>query len=72
MDGKYFKPRSATWWSGAVLILLGCARAAADSLGLGAVGQVIDQVTGGVGPSVMIAQSAGLIGLRAAIATPRH
>ena len=71
MDGRYFKPRSATWWSGAILIVMGGLRAGADAFGLGAVGQVIDTLTGGVGPSVMIAQGAGLIGLRAAVLQPR-
>lgn len=66
MEAKYFKPRSVSWWAGVALAGLGIARGLADGLPqLAPAATVIDAWTGGIGPSVLIAQGASIIGLRA-------
>ncbi len=65
MESRYFKPHSVTWWSGVALVAMGIIRGIGEGFNLGPVALVIDAWTGGIGPSVLIAQGAGVIGLRA-------
>lgn len=64
---SYFKPKSLTWWSGLVSILLGLFMMANQSYQLGEVAKVIVALLGGgeASPSGMIILGSGLIGIRA-------
>lgn len=67
MTVKYVKPKSVTWWAGAALIGLGGLIGIDAGHDLGAVADIARAWTGNVGASVLIAQGAGLIGIREAI-----
>ena len=66
MNG-YIKPRSWSFWAGAVLILDGLMLAADDVFGPWGLGAFARSLTGDVGPSALIAQGVAIIGLRRAI-----
>ena len=67
MQARYFKPKSVTWWAGATLIGLGGLLGVDAGYDLGAMADVIRAWTGNTGASVLIAQGAGLIGIRGAL-----
>ena len=64
---RYFRPKSAAWWGGALLILLGVlSLALPDSYALTELGQAVTMLTGGTdaSPGTMIALGIGIIGIR--------
>lgn len=63
---KYIKPESLTWWAGFVPIVAGVFIALGPVHGLVAMIAVIDSITGGVEPAVLIGAGMTAIGLRAA------
>lgn len=66
MERRYFKPASITWWAGLALIGMGVVRGMAEGLPqVAPAAAMIDAWTGSIGPSVLIAQGASIIGLRA-------
>jgi hypothetical protein len=67
MMRKYFKPSSVTWWSGVALIVMGGALGLDAGYDIGPAADVLRALTGGIGPSVLLAQGAGLIGIRGAL-----
>lgn len=67
MDRKYFKPKSVTWWAGTSLIATGAVLGVDVGYDVGPVADVLDAWTGRMGPSVLIAQGAGLVGIRGAL-----
>lgn len=67
MHRRYFKPKSLTWWAGAILIGLGVLLGIDAGYDMGGLAEVIRAWTGNVGASVLIAQGAGLIGIRGAL-----
>ena len=64
---KYIKPKSLTWWGSLVPVAAGLTIATAPWHGASTLVGVIDAVTGGIEPVLLI--NAGLvgIGMRAAI-----
>jgi len=64
---KYIKPKSVTWWAGVAMVGMGGALGIDDGYDLGAAIDVLRAWTGGMGASVLIAQGAGLIGIRGAM-----
>ena len=64
---KYVKPKSLTWWASLIPMLAGAFVATLPFHGAANLVAMIDQLTGGVEPIVLI--NAGLvgIGMRAAI-----
>ncbi len=68
MNQKYFKPRSLTWWAGVALVLMGGLVGMAEAVNLGGWDRAINAWTGNLPPAALIAQGAGLIGLRGAFA----
>lgn len=67
MSGKYFKPKSVTWWAGMLLISMGGALGVDAGVDIGPAAEIIDAWTGSMGSGALIAQGAGLIGLRGAL-----
>ncbi len=67
MMQKYFKPRSVTWWCAVIPLIAGVVVATEPLHGLTGVVQVINNVTGGVAPAVLINAGLGGIGLRGAM-----
>ncbi len=67
---KYIKPKSVTWWAGALSIVTGGAQIVfPESNALGQIGSLFALVTGGTesaSPALLIFTGMGLIGLRAA------
>lgn len=68
MNRKYLKPTSVTWWSGVALVLMGLTLGVHDGYGIGPFGDTLRAWVGDLGPSALMAQGAGLIGLRGALA----
>lgn len=64
---KYLKPQSVTWWAGVSLILMGGLLGVDQGYEVGPIADVVRSWTGGLGPSVLIAQGAGLVGIRGAL-----
>ena len=64
---KYIKPKSVTWWAGVAMVVMGGVLGIDDGYDLGASIDVLRAWTGGMGASVLIAQGAGLIGIRGAM-----
>lgn len=65
---KYLKPKSLTWWTGAVSLAAGVVVAASGSFGvLTPLGGFIDALTGNMAPSAMITYGLTVIGLRGAL-----
>ena len=64
---KYVKPKSVTWWAGASLIAMGGLLGIDQGYDIGALADVFRAWSGNIGPSVLIAQGAGLIGIRGAL-----
>ena len=64
---KYIKPKSVTWWAGAGLLVMGIVVGIGQGFDLGGITAVIDAWTGGLGSAALMAQGAGLIGLRGAL-----
>ena len=64
---KYIKPKSVTWWAGVSLISMGGALGLDAGVDIGPVAHIIDAWTGSMGAGALIAQGAGLIGLRGAL-----
>lgn len=67
MQARYFKPKSVTWWAGTSLICLGGLLGIDAGYDLGGAADVVRAWTGNVGASVLLAQGAGLIGIRGAL-----
>ena len=67
MEMKYFKPLSVTWWAGVALITMGGVIGIDAGYPIGGAADVIRAWTGGMGAATLIAQGAGLIGLRGAL-----
>ena len=66
---KYLKPRSLTFWAGAVPLLSGLLMAASKVVPqLQPVGIVLDAVYGGTSPSALINAGIAAIGIRGALA----
>lgn len=59
--GKYVKPKSLTWWASLVPLVMGLILAFEPVHGWASVVAVIDGLTGGAAPAVLI--NAGLIGI---------
>ncbi len=68
MDRKYLKPKSLTWWAAFVPLLLGLVAALEPAHGSASVIAVIDNMTGGASPYVLINAGLAGIGLRGAVA----
>lgn len=67
MERKYFKPKSLTWLAGAVPVALGLF-VATEPLHTQAVWvQVVNDMTGHVGPYTLINGGLALIGIRGAL-----
>jgi len=64
---KYFKPKSVTWWAGVSLIATGGVIGVDVGYDVGPIADVLNAWTGPVGPSLLIAQGAGLVGIRGAL-----
>lgn len=65
---KYFKPRSVAWWASATPLILGIVAAVAPVVPNGeTIAVVIDNMTGGVEPYILINAGLAGIGLRAAL-----
>ena len=65
---KYIKPRSVTFWAGAVPLLSGLLMAASKVVPqLQPVSIVLDAIYGGISPSALINTGIAAIGIRAAI-----
>lgn len=67
---RYFRPKSLSWWSGALMVVLGVAGLVAPQNLLSTeIGIALQALTGeGTGsPGLMIASGLGLIGVRDAI-----
>ena len=64
---KYVKPKSVTWWAGVSLISMGGALGVDAGVDIGPAAEIIDAWTGSMGAGALIAQGAGLIGLRGAL-----
>ena len=67
MNRKYFKPQSLTWWAGVGLIAMGALVGIGQGFDLGGAGAVLTAWTGGMPSLALMAQGAGLIGLRGAL-----
>lgn len=63
----YIKPRSLTFWAGVFMILEGLIVGTVHLHGQAALVDTINALTGDAGPAALIANGAGLIGLRRAI-----
>jgi hypothetical protein len=65
---KYFKPKSVTWWSSVIPLIAGVVSAASASVpALVPAKVVIDAVTGGIPPAILINAGLAGIGLRGAV-----
>jgi hypothetical protein len=64
---KYFQPKSLTWWAAFVPLLMGLSAALEPIHTSAAVTQIIDNMTGGASPYVLINAGLAGIGLRGAI-----
>lgn len=63
-ERKYFKPKSTAWWAGLVPLALGVFIAAEPVHGLTTWVNVINNMTGGMSPYILINAGVGFIGLR--------
>ena len=72
MERKYFKPRSLTWWAGIGLITMGLIVGLGQGFDIGGITAAIEAWTGGIGSAALMAQGAGLIGLRGALNPPSN
>lgn len=64
---KYIKPNSMTWWMSVLPIAAGIIVATADLHGQLALVAVVDSLTGGAEPAILINAGLAGIGLRAAL-----
>ena len=71
MAGKYFKPRSVTWWTGAANLSAGIFLASEPVHGFEQWAEAVRLAFGGASASVLITAGLGLIGLRGAVGVDR-
>lgn len=65
---KYIKPKSLTWWAGAVPLVAGLILALETVLpGLGPVASVVRILTGNVAPALLVNGGLAAIGMRGAM-----
>jgi len=64
---KYIKPTSLTWWASFIPMIAGVFVATLPLHGNASLVAMIDQLTGGVEPTVLINAGLAGIGLRAAV-----
>ncbi len=67
MTSKYFKPRSVTWWGGAIPIAAGLLIAFLPVTGAAEVAKAISTLFGDAPPAVLINGGLITIGLRGAV-----
>lgn len=64
---KYIKPESFTWWMSLIPVIAGIIVATADLHGQVALVAVVNSLTGGAEPAILINAGLAGIGLRAAL-----
>ena len=64
---KYIKPKSVTWWTGITNLAMGAAVATEPMHNAGAVVAVVNNLSGGADPHLLMTAGFGLIGLRGAL-----
>lgn len=70
METKYFKPNSLTWWASFAPLMAGVIAALSEAFpALAPVKSVIDALSGGVQPAVLVNMGLVGIGLRGAVAS---
>jgi hypothetical protein len=62
--GAYFKPRSLTFWAGAILVVCGVFLAAEELHGLVKITGFLREIYGHTAPGVMINNGLAIIGIR--------